>query len=147
MELDEEGSDGEHYENEMKKAPSTKKIFGTANYLAPEILTDETHGKEVDFWALGVIIFELLVGRLPFDDPDIQVIYDNIINVKIDWPEIVKKEDLPKNKDAISVEAFHLIKGLLQRDPKERLGNKGINELKNLDFFEGKSFQLIRCRL
>ncbi len=140
MEVEEDESGSENSDNEMKKAPSTKKIFGTANYLAPEILSDEIHGKEVDYWAVGVIIFELLVGRLPFYDPEIQVIYDNIINVRIDWPQIVKKEDLTKNKDAISEEAYILIKGLLKRDPKERLGSKGINELKNLKFFEGKIY-------
>jgi len=74
MEVEEDESGSENSDNEMKKAPSTKKIFGTANYLAPEILSDEIHGKEVDYWAVGVIIFELLVGRLPFYDPEIQVI-------------------------------------------------------------------------
>ena len=121
----------------MKKS-SGKKVFGSANYLAPEILDSEgTHGKEVDFWALGVILFQLLVGRLPFIDTDLEKIFYNIENIRIDWPRIVKRLELSGNIDAISEEAYILINGLLQKDPKKRLGNKGIDEIKKIDFFKG----------
>ena len=115
--------------------------MGTAHYLAPELILKEPHGKEVDFWALGSIIFELLTGKTPFDKGNPSDITENIISKEIEFPKVVSKLS-NKNKEfeneiVISEEAFILLKGLLIKNPKERLGTNSVEEIKKLAFFYG----------
>ena len=116
-------------------------MLGTPHYLAPELIMKQPHGKEVDFWALGIIIFELLTGKTPFDKGDPSEITDNIINIEIQFPRVVHKSCLKKKEFekeiVISEEAFVLLKGLLIKNPKERLGSNSIDDLKKLEFFYG----------
>jgi protein kinase A len=79
--------------------------------LAPEILLIKGHGKPVDWWTLGVFLYELLVGIDPFNDPDPLVIYQKIIKAKYMFP---------KNFDR---EAKSIIKHLIQPDLSKRYGN------------------------
>ena len=82
---------------------------GTPLYLAPEVINKNGHDKSVDIWCIGAIIFQLLTGKYPFNGQSENVLYDNILRNKIDWP-----------KD-INLEAKNLISRILKTDPKDRI--------------------------
>lgn len=104
---------------------------GTPDYLAPEILLGTEHGYTADWWSVGAILFECLTGLPPFNAEHPQIIFDNILNRKIPWPNI--PEDM-------SYEAKDLIDKLLTEDPNQRLGSKGASEVKNHPFFKDVSW-------
>jgi serine/threonine protein kinase len=90
---------------------------GTPDYLSPEIILNEPHGPPVDFWALGVILYEMLVGFPPFNDETVEAIFNNILERQILWPDGDK---------CLSNEAMDLINLLLEPDTSKRLGWEGI---------------------
>ncbi|CAM6095426.1 unnamed protein product [Calypogeia fissa] len=100
---------------------------GTPDYLAPEILLGTGHGTPADWWSTGVILFEFLTGIPPFNAEHPQIIFDNILNRNIPWPQV---------PDYMSYEAQDLIDKLLREDPNERLGAKGAKEVKAHPFFK-----------
>lgn len=109
--------------------------------MAPELINKGPHGKEVDYWAMGIILFELLTGRKPYEQTSSNDIIEDIINEEIEWPKVVPRKQLNskenKNDVVISEEAYELMKGLLQKNPKERLGHNSIEEIKKMKFFDG----------
>ena len=87
-------------------------LCGTPDYLAPEIIAETGHGLAVDWWALGVLIFEMLVGAPPFKGDDTPSLYKQIEKAKVSFP----KGQMSKGAQAI-------ISELLRKKPKERLGS------------------------
>lgn len=102
-------------------------VVGTPDYLAPEILLGMGHGATADWWSVGIILFELLVGIPPFNAETSQQIFDNIINRDIPWPKIPEE---------MSYEAYDLIDKLLNENPVQRLGATGAKEVKQHVFFK-----------
>ncbi|XP_045885032.1 serine/threonine-protein kinase greatwall isoform X2 [Micropterus dolomieu] len=100
-------------------------ILGTPDYLAPELLLGKPHDFMVDWWALGVCLFEFLTGVPPFNDETPQLVFQNILNRDIPWPE--EEEELSMNsRNAIEI--------LLTMEMKKRAGLK---ELKRHPLFKG----------
>ncbi|MED6222078.1 putative serine/threonine protein kinase ireh1 [Stylosanthes scabra] len=116
-------STSEH-QRELRKKRSA---VGTPDYLAPEILLGTGHGYTADWWSVGIILFELLVGLPPFNAEHPQTIFDNILNRKIPWPAVPEE---------MSPEAQDLIDRLLTEDPNQRLGARGASEVKEHVFFK-----------
>jgi serine/threonine protein kinase len=85
-------------------------LCGTPDYLAPEIVGSRGHGKGVDYWTLGVLIYEMLASFPPFYDEDPMKTYAKIMHGKIKYPSHFSKE------------AVSLVKKLLNRKPTKRLG-------------------------
>ncbi|XVF09426.1 hypothetical protein REPUB_Repub07fG0091800 [Reevesia pubescens] len=116
-------SASEHQQERRKK----RSAVGTPDYLAPEILLGTGHGATADWWSVGVILFELIVGIPPFNAEYPQTIFDNILNRKIPWPRVPEE---------MSLEAKDLIDRLLTEDPHQRLGARGASEVKLHVFFK-----------
>ncbi|CAI5954442.1 unnamed protein product [Closterium sp. NIES-65] len=115
-----------------------EQTVGTPDYLAPEILLGTGHGATADWWAVGVMLFELLCGVPPFNAPSPEIIFDNILNRDIPWPEVPEEMSyeamdlidkyvrLPSAE--MSYEAMDLIDKLLHPEPSLRLGARGAEE-------------------
>ncbi|CAD8074674.1 unnamed protein product [Paramecium sonneborni] len=115
-----------------KQGSKTKKIVGTPDYIAPEIILGTSISNfSLDYWSLGIIMYELLCGITPFNDDTVEKIFDNILNMRIEWPQIGDGED------CISEQAYDLIVKLLEPDFNKRIGHKSIEEIKNHKFFKG----------
>jgi serine/threonine protein kinase len=87
-----------------------------------------------DYWSLGVLMYEMLVGIPPFNDNSIEKIFENILNMRVDWPPIGDEDG------CISNNAHDLISKLLNPDYKERIGHSRIEEIKNHPFFNGMNY-------
>ena len=104
---------------------------GTPEYLAPEILINRGHTKAVDFWSLGILLYEMLAGQPPFTTKDRQF-------AKI---EKLILENKPSYPDFFSTEAVALLKGLLEPNPEKRLGTNSINDIRNHAFFKNLNWE------
>ena len=100
-------------------------IFGTPDYLSPELLLGAKHDESVDWWSLGVCLYEFLVGITPFADETPELIFDNILKHQIEWPE--------DDDEALSQESISCINSLLNPNPEKRFK---LADLKKHKLFE-----------
>nr|AML79637.1 putative LOV domain-containing protein [Phlebodium pseudoaureum] len=115
---------------------SCNSFVGTEEYIAPEVITGAGHNSAVDWWALGILLYEMLYGRTPFRGKTRQKTFANILHKDLTFPRRIPT----------SLAARQLMNGLLQKDPESRLGSEGgANDIKNHPFFHGVNWTLIRC--
>ena len=108
---------------------------GSPDYISPEIIKNEGYGQEIDWWSVGAIFYEMLMGFPPFFSDNSQMTCMKIKNYE-------KYLSFPKERK-ISPEAKKLINDFLT-EPKKRLGFNGIEEIKNHIFFKGFNWEKIR---
>uniref|UniRef100_A0A4W4H8L8 protein kinase C n=2 Tax=Electrophorus electricus TaxID=8005 RepID=A0A4W4H8L8_ELEEL len=103
----------------------TSTFCGTPEFLAPEVLTETSYTRAVDWWGLGVLIFEMLVGESPFPGDDEEEVFDSIVNDEVRYPRF------------LSTEAISIMRRLLRRNPERRLGagERDAEEVKKHLFF------------
>ncbi|KAL1023242.1 hypothetical protein UPYG_G00038200 [Umbra pygmaea] len=103
-----------------------KQVCGTPEYIAPEVILRQGYGKPVDWWAMGVILYEFLVGCVPFFGDTPEELFGQVVSDDIIWPD---------GDDSLPADAQDMITRLLRQSPLERLGTGGASEVKHHPFF------------
>ncbi|XP_051994515.1 serine/threonine-protein kinase N1b isoform X2 [Xyrauchen texanus] len=114
----------------------TSTFCGTPEFLAPEVLTDTSYTRAVDWWGLGVLIYEMLVGESPFPGDDEEEVFDSIVNDEVRYPRF------------LSTEAISIMRRLLRRNAERRLGSseKDAEDIRKQPFFRNIDFEALLQR-
>lgn len=116
---------------------ASNSFVGTEEYIAPEIISGAGHSSAVDWWALGILLYEMFYGYTPFRGKTRQRTFANVLHKDLKFPGSIP----------VSLPAKQLIYRLLHRDPKNRLGSReGASEVKRHPFFRGINWALVRCQ-
>ncbi|XP_021560639.1 serine/threonine-protein kinase N1 isoform X1 [Neomonachus schauinslandi] len=114
----------------------TSTFCGTPEFLAPEVLTDTSYTRAVDWWGLGVLLYEMLVGESPFPGDDEEEVFDSIVNDEVRYPRF------------LSAEAIGIMRRLLRRNPERRLGSseRDAEDVKKQPFYRTLGWDTLLAR-
>jgi len=112
----------------------TKSFCGSVAYLAPEILTRSGHGRTVDLYGLGVLLFEMMEGQPPYYSRDRDTLFRNIVMATLQAPS------------RCTLRCADLISALMHRDPAKRIGKTQTSEVRSHPFFAGLDFDQVLKR-
>jgi RAC serine/threonine-protein kinase len=120
---------------EFRACESKLKCVQLLEYLAPEVLEDNDYGRAVDWWGLGVVLYEMLCGRLPFYSREHEKLFEMILNNNIRFPS------------SLQADARILLTGLLVKNPNTRLGGGpgDYREICSQNFFNSVDWQVLNC--